>query len=485
VRTDVDLRVVVRVPNLAAVGAKQARLVEAINHGINNYLSVQVNVSDLARLPQESTKASDEIVRVVHTTVATFNPEFPESAQWVISADILAAANWPQLAATALRRAESLSPSTAKSPGVRHLAGVIAAQSGEQRIFTNAETPTLSEQQIPKGDLMKLMIDSNQFMASKQLATRLQAVPSLKMYGLSLEGDLLNAEGDPKAALIAYKESEAIRPSPSISRRVMSLAATSVEPQSNSADTTKGGQNVGRQGLAQGSASNQSGQQQGAIAKATSVVKEKLVDWGLVSSDQGRQGQPSGGQQGQGSGQGSGQAQNLQQGFEAGQGQASGQQSSSAGTGQGGNTQGQQSQGQQGQSGQGSFQGGNYGQQPQGQSSQQGTGGGANQQFQSGGTQGLQGSGSQQGASTSGSGGEEEEHMDSVKYYQELARQQYGTLKQECNALKKDPSVYEQCQTYAKSVRDKIKGMAEQNADETQRSNQRGVDRRLHRDPYP
>ncbi len=59
--------------------------------------------------------------------------------------------------------------------------------------------------------------------------------------------------------------------------------------------------------------------------------------------------------------------------------------------------------------------------------------------------------------------------MDSVKYYQELARQQYATLKQECNALKKDPSVYEQCQTYAKSVRDKITGMAEQ-----QGSNQRG-----------
>jgi len=401
VRTDVDLRVVVRVPNLAAVAAKRARLVEAISHDINNYLSVQANVSDLARLPPESTKASDEIVRVVHTTVATFNPEFPASAQWVISADILAAANWPQLAATALRRAESLSPSAAKSPGVRHLAGVIAAQTGEQRIFTNAETPTLSEQQIPKGDLMKLMIDSNQFMASKQLATRLQAVPSLKMYGLSLEGDLLNAEGDPKAALIAYKESKAIRPSPSISRRVMSLAAASVEPQRNSADTTKGGQNVGRKALAQGSSSNQSGQNQGPVDKVASVVEEKLVDWGLASPDQGRAGQAGVGQQGQGSQQGSGQGRNpLQASFDSGQGmqgQGGGQQTLGAGSGQGGQVgqqglaQGQQFHGQQGQSGQGSFQGGNYGQQSEGQSWQQGTSG-ANQQFES-----------FQGASTSGS----------------------------------------------------------------------------------
>jgi hypothetical protein len=232
----------------------------------------------------------------------------------------------------------------------------------------------------------------------------------------------------------------------------------------------------------QGSASNQSGQsgqKQGAIEKVASVVKEKLVDWGIASPDQGRQGQPSAGQQGQGGqGQGSGQGQNLQQGFDAGQGQASGQQSFGAGSGQGGQnvgqqglTQGQQFHGQQGQSGQGSFQGGNYGQQPQGQSWQQGTGG-PNQQFQSGGTQGFQGS-SQQGASTSASAGEEEEHMDSVKYYQELASRQYATLKQECEALKKDPNVYQQCQTYAKSVRDKITGMGEQNADAARGSNQR------------
>jgi len=335
---------------------------------------------------------------------------------------------------------------------------------------------------------MKLMIDSNQFMASKQLATRLQAVPSLKMYGLSLEGDLLNAEGDPKAALIAYKESKAIRPSPSISRRVMSLAAASVEPQRNSADTTKGGQNVGRKALAQDSASNQSGQNQGPADKVASVVKEKLVDWGLASPGQGREGQPSAGQQGQGFGQGRNQ---LQASFDTGQGQGLVHQGFGGGSGQGGQNvgqqgqpQGQQFQGQQGQSGQGSFQGGNYGQQPQGQSWQQGTGG-PNQQFQSGGTQGLQGSSSQQGASTSGSTGEEEEHMDSVRYYQELARQQYATLKQECNTLKKDPNVYEQCQTYAKSVRDEIAGMADQNEDAAQGSNQRGVDRRLHLESYP
>jgi hypothetical protein len=243
---------------------------------------------------------------------------------------------------------------------------------------------------------------------------------------------------------------------------------------------TQGSQQAG-QG-SQGFASNQSGQSgqnQGPIEKVTSVVKEKLVDWGLASPDQGRQGQAGAGQQDQGSQQGSSQSRNpLQASFETGAGQGTqGQQSFGAGSPQGGQnvgqqglTQGQQFQGQQGQSGQGSFQGGNYGQQPQGQSWQQGTSG-ANQQFQSGVTQGLQGSSSQQAGSTSGSTGAEEEHMDSVAYYQELARRQYATIKQECDALKKDPNVYEQCQTYAKSVRDKITAMAEQ---KNAGSNQRG-----------
>ncbi|MDQ3774021.1 MAG: hypothetical protein M3461_06465 [Pseudomonadota bacterium] len=217
----------------------------------------------------------------------------------------------------------------------------------------------------------------------------------------------------------------------------------------------------------QGSASNQpgqSGQKQGPIEKVTSVVKEKLVDWGLASPGQGGGGQTGAGQQGQGAQQGAGQG--LQASFN--------RESPGAGSGQGGQagqqglTQGQQFQGQQGQSGQGSFQGGNFGQQPQGQS--------ASQQFQSGGTQGQgtaevrdyptpspQGSSSQQTGSTTGSTGAEEEHMDSVEYYQELARRQYGTLKQECDALKRDPTVWEQCQTYAKSIRDKITGMAEEN----------------------
>jgi hypothetical protein len=242
--------------------------------------------------------------------------------------------------------------------------------------------------------------------------------------------------------------------------------------QAGSAPAGQGSQGFGSHQSQQQS----SGQQKGPIEKMTSAVKETVAEL-FGSSDQEQQGQ------GQGQGQSTGQQQAggtqgsnpLQQGFEAAQqnlgagggqgGQSFGQQPHGQSGQQGtGGTNQQQSYGQQGQSGQGqgSFQAGNYGQQPQGQFGQQGTSG-TNQQSQSGGTQGLQGSSIQQGELTGGWVGEKQgAHMDRGEYYQVLARQQYVTLKQECNTLKQDPNVYEQCQKHADSIREKILAMAKE-----------------------
>lgn len=220
-----DQQVVVRVPDLAALRANQTQLVEAVNRDISKFLSVPENRYALAKLPAEDTRASTEVVRVVLTTVAKHSPELPESAQWVVSADLLAASNWPRLAATALRFAEIASPTTVNSSSVQHLAGVVAAQSGEGQIFKNAEVPKILSNQLPKLDLMKLMFKSNPSSTSEELAANLQTVPSLKTYGLSLEGDIWQAKGNKSAALTAYKASEAIFPSPSISGRVTALEA--------------------------------------------------------------------------------------------------------------------------------------------------------------------------------------------------------------------------------------------------------------------
>ena len=53
-----------------------------------------------------------------------------------------------------------------------------------------------------------------------KLATRLQDVPALKVFGLSLQGDVLAAAGDRGAAGRAFAEAEKVRPTPSLSSRL-------------------------------------------------------------------------------------------------------------------------------------------------------------------------------------------------------------------------------------------------------------------------
>jgi hypothetical protein len=142
--------------------------------------------------------------------------------QWVLSADILATANWPLLAVTALRNAESASPATVKSTSVQYLAGVVAAESGERRIFQNVGIPKI-DVAPPRPALLKAQLSTSLGASLEQLAVNLQTVPSLKHYGLSLEGDILRAKGDNSAALTAYKASAAIVPSPSISGRITTI----------------------------------------------------------------------------------------------------------------------------------------------------------------------------------------------------------------------------------------------------------------------
>ena len=50
--------------------------------------------------------------------------------------------------------------------------------------------------------------------AWSDLSSRMQAVPSLKAYGLSMKGDMLWAQGDVTAARDAYQKASNIQPTP-------------------------------------------------------------------------------------------------------------------------------------------------------------------------------------------------------------------------------------------------------------------------------
>jgi hypothetical protein len=218
-----DQPVVVRVENIAELRKKQAKLLESVSADINSMLSDPSRTKRLASLASGDPTAADELVGVVRNAITRENPGLPESAQWVLTANLLSASNWPQLAVNALRRAEKLSPGTAKSSSTRWLAGAIAAQSGEPRVFATAETPNMKLEEVPKADILGRIVEGGQEDTFHQTAVRLQRIPSLKSYGLSLEGDLWAAKGDKQAAQNAYLSAASLGTSPSLSRRITEL----------------------------------------------------------------------------------------------------------------------------------------------------------------------------------------------------------------------------------------------------------------------
>jgi hypothetical protein len=216
-----DQVVVVRVTNLPALAKKQAGLLGAVAADINGRLR---DPAVIKRLKEESkTEAEAELVGIVRNAIARDNPELPESAQWVLAASLLNAANWPGLATTALRRAEAVSPATAKSSSARWLAGAIAAQSGIERVFATAETPKVKLDDVPKPQLVGRLVERGQTDAFFQVASGLQQIPTLKPYGFSLEGDIWAARGNKQAAHAAYNSAAFLGVSPSLHRRMSDL----------------------------------------------------------------------------------------------------------------------------------------------------------------------------------------------------------------------------------------------------------------------
>ena len=83
-----DLRVTVRVPDLAQLQVQQARLVGDVAGAIEALLTGP----DGARLREagpNDPEAVSAMVAAARTSLARANPKLPESAQWVLAAEAL------------------------------------------------------------------------------------------------------------------------------------------------------------------------------------------------------------------------------------------------------------------------------------------------------------------------------------------------------------------------------------------------------------
>jgi hypothetical protein len=213
-----DRTIMVRVPNFAALRTQQEQLMAASTGAILDRLEGD-SMAMWASAPAEDADVPNALVRIVRDQVAGEYHGWPASMQWVITADILNGLNWPELAAKAIRAAEELSPQFVKQPGVQQLAASTGALAGDRHVFAHIDTPAITTAEIEPLRSAWLSSDTVAVEAGK-LATKLEEVPALQFYGLSLKGDVKRAAGDVEGARAAYQDAALIRPAPSVTQRL-------------------------------------------------------------------------------------------------------------------------------------------------------------------------------------------------------------------------------------------------------------------------
>jgi hypothetical protein len=227
VDTEPDRRVTVRIPDPVALNAQKAEVAQKVGERIQAFLSDPQQLKHFQGAATDDKEVPAAIVEVARAELARQSPNLPVPAQWVLTADLLTSLNWPTLAARALQNAEKASPAVAHQPGVKYLSGIVAAQAGEKTIFATAATPTLSADQVSTWVAIQPLTTPQNATLSTTLARSLRNVPALKVFGLSLQGDVEHAKGNNEAARAAYSESAAIKPTPSVSSRLIAVEATS------------------------------------------------------------------------------------------------------------------------------------------------------------------------------------------------------------------------------------------------------------------
>lgn len=223
-------RVVVRVPNINAIRSSHAALVRDVVQSLNAHLGDPQTVANLAGMSSNDPRVQEETARVAFEAVSRRSPSIPAGANWLVTADVLAAANLPQLAGVALRKAELTSPATAGTPSAQRLASVVRAQSGAQQVFKTTVTPQSTDVHTIK--VSPWLESGDNARQTEKLASYFQQVPGLRAEGLSLQGDALSSKGDNVAARELFKRSAELSATPSVMTRLKGLdsKATAEKP---------------------------------------------------------------------------------------------------------------------------------------------------------------------------------------------------------------------------------------------------------------
>jgi pimeloyl-ACP methyl ester carboxylesterase len=173
---------------------------------------------------QSKAVSPDDVVDSVRKSIVLANGELATGTQWLMTADFLDAVNWSPLAVLALRRLELEAPSAVKTVAAEAVAASVSQRSGEKRVFAGGEPITSDLQSAgPLALQDQILVSADLADASAELASRMQQVPWLRYYSLSLQGDLAWKRGHAEEARAAYQAAARLISTPSIAYRLQQV----------------------------------------------------------------------------------------------------------------------------------------------------------------------------------------------------------------------------------------------------------------------
>lgn len=212
--------VLARIPDMQAALTMRAQRENAVAEAVDAYLASSGNLRSFNAL--SAAAQQEKVADIAMGALAQQTDDLPRATRWIVTADTLARIGWPQSATAALRTAERDTPQIARAPSARHVAGVVAAQSGRPEVFRAVSTPPVDSNGEPTRPSDLHFAASTGHSVWERLAENMQAVPSLKSDGLILQGDVRQAQGDSDGARRAYLQARGIRASPLVDSKIQS-----------------------------------------------------------------------------------------------------------------------------------------------------------------------------------------------------------------------------------------------------------------------
>lgn len=234
-----ELDILVKIPDMPAMRARQSDLINRVFTKLEGAVERAALTSpgswEISGGPSsDATKVDATIALVtgVRDAILEANPKATESMQWVLAADLLTAANWPELASLALKNSVREAPGVANLSAVQRLETYLAHRTGTQRILSKSgalPVPSAEDEQAFASSSAKFISLANQSRAST-VADKLKTSSELSAYGYRLAGDVKIAKGDVQGAIGEYKQAKFVMPELQMKERINSVRLIETRP---------------------------------------------------------------------------------------------------------------------------------------------------------------------------------------------------------------------------------------------------------------